>query len=96
MKNINKLLLFVTLLVLLIGITSASEVNADSTTSIDDVQTVADESTTVSHDIVAQEKQIMKADKSDIPLKKAASIEVHKKTMIHTSRMEYIVMKPQI
>ena len=76
MKNINKLLLFVTLLVLLIGITSASEVNADSTTSIDDVQTVADESTTVSHDIVAQEKQIMKSDKSDVPLKKAASIEV--------------------
>ena len=76
MKNIKQLLLFVTLLVLLIGIASASEVNADTTTSTNDVQTVADDSTAVSHDIVTQEKQIMKNDNKDTPVKKAASIEV--------------------
>ena len=76
MKNIKQLLLFVTLLVLLIGIASASEVNADTTTSTNDVQTVADDSTAVSQDIVTQEKQIMKNDNTDTPVKKAASIEV--------------------
>ncbi|MBR3214295.1 MAG: hypothetical protein IKF79_07290, partial [Methanosphaera sp.] len=74
MKNIKQLLLFVTLLVLLIGIASASEVNADTTTSTNDVQTVADDSTAVSHDIVTQEKQIMKNDNKDTPVKKAARL----------------------